>query len=82
MIRTVPRRRIGDTATSIPPHSQNFRAANEPHLIPRPFYRPEITLGEAAFMVAVVVGVVAAMNGVVVLVEALQSVAIALGLGK
>lgn len=36
MIRTVPRRRIGDTITSIPPHSQGYReAANEADEIPR-----------------------------------------------
>lgn len=55
-------------------HQQNMRAANdEPLPAPRPFYVPEISLGEALFMVLAGTGVVAAMHLVVVGILALQA---------
>lgn len=69
------RRETATTIHGLQAHQQNMRAANdEPLPAPRPFYIPEISLGEAVFMIGAGVGVVTAMQVLVVCIRALQTI--------
>ena len=74
MLTLQSRRPPAQTIAGLQAHQQNMRAANdEPLPTPRPFYRPEITLGEAAFMAIAGTAIVAVMHGLAALIRFAQA---------